>query len=168
MQHGVPGDILRHLKLIKIHISLNFKWILGTRTYYIKDISKSVNHSSQENQLHICGKKKISWLTWNVANTKRTIDVRGLGRRGRSGRQLRAWALSPRSAAHRCPPRPSSRAPRRAPPRWKLHARARSRRPRRQPPRAGDRHSAAPNCRSPPSVREERTAAAKRGDGWGG
>lgn len=70
--------------------------------------------------------------------------------------------------AHRCPPRPSSCAPRRARHRRELHARGRSRRPRRQPPRAADRHSAAPNCRSPPSVREERVAAAKRGDRWGG
>lgn len=75
------------------------------------------------------------------------------------------------SLAHRCPPRlrhPSPRERARARPRGELHARARLRRPRRQPPRAAERHSAAPNCRSPPPVHEERAAAAWRGDRWGG
>jgi len=62
--------------------------------------------------------------------------------------------------------RPSPPSPPASRHRHELHARARLRRPRRQPPRAAERHSAAPNCRSPPTVCEERAAVRDRRKRW--
>jgi len=82
MQHGMsmPDDILLHLKL-KIYIYRSeFQVDSRNKTYYIKDISKSVDHSSRVKRINyiFAGKRKYHITNVrNVANTKRTIDVEG-------------------------------------------------------------------------------------------